>query len=102
MQPQVGRVRLSVVKWVGTNYPRGLPMDRLLPAAGLVAGCLTVWAIAVAAVFLGVVSPTPARAQGPNTDGGNAYLFPDTFKAFRVKTSGAEINGVIGGKGPPV
>ena len=38
-------------------------------------------------------------AQGPNTDGGKAYLFPDNFK---VKTSGAEINGVIGGKGPPV
>src|SRR5262249_6908107 len=40
--------------------------------------------------------------EGPNTDGGKAHLFPDDFKAFKFKTSGAEINGVIGGKGPPV
>jgi haloacetate dehalogenase len=59
-------------------------------------------ALVAAAAFLGVVSPTPAKAQGPNTDGGKAYLFPDDFKAFKFKTSGAEINGVIGGKGPPV
>jgi haloacetate dehalogenase len=54
------------------------------------------------AAFLGVVSPTPAKAQGPNTHGGKAYLFPDNFKAFKFKASGAVINGVIGGKGPPV
>ena len=59
-------------------------------------------ALAAAAAIPGVVSPTPAKAEGPNTDGGKAYLFPDGFKAFRVKTSGAEINGVIGGEGPPV
>src|SRR5262249_32575113 len=59
-------------------------------------------ALVAAAAFLGIVSPTPAKAQGPNTDGGKAYLFPDHFKAFKVKTAGAEINGVIGGKGPPV
>jgi haloacetate dehalogenase len=59
-------------------------------------------ALAAAAALPGVVSPTPAQAEGPNTDGGKAYLFPDGFKAFRVKTSGAEINGVIGGQGPPV
>src|SRR6476469_1715985 len=58
--------------------------------------------LVAAATFLGVASPTPVMAQGPNTDGGKAYLFPDNFKAFKVKTSGAEINGVIGGKGPPV
>jgi haloacetate dehalogenase len=58
-------------------------------------------ALLVAVAFV-VASPTPAKAQGPNTDGGKAYLFPDGFKAFKVKTSGAEINGVIGGKGPPV
>ncbi len=57
----------------------------------------------VAAALLGLVSPTPAKAQGPNTPGGKAYLFPDHFKAFKFKTSsGVEINGVIGGKGPPV
>ncbi|MEN9636077.1 MAG: hypothetical protein RL077_4481 [Verrucomicrobiota bacterium] len=77
-------------------------MHRLPPAAGLLAGCLTVWALRAAAAFLVVTSPTPAKAQGPNTDGGNAYLFAGNFKSFKVKTSGAEINGVIGGKGPPV
>ncbi len=59
-------------------------------------------ALITAAAFLGVVGPMPATAQGPNTDGGKAYLFPEDFKAFKIKTSGAEINGVIGGKGPPV
>jgi haloacetate dehalogenase len=59
-------------------------------------------ALAAAAAFPGVVSPAPARAEGPNADGGKAHLFPDDFKAFQVKTSGAEINGVIGGQGPPV
>ena len=59
-------------------------------------------ALVAAAAFLGVVSPTPTTAQGPNTDGGKAYLFPEDFKAFKFKTSEAEINGVIGGKGPPV
>src|SRR5881275_875611 len=59
-------------------------------------------ALVAVAAWLGVVGPTPATAQGPNADGGKAYLFPENFKAFKVKTSGAEINGVIGGKGLPV
>jgi haloacetate dehalogenase len=52
----------------------------------------------VASGFLGEdaaaqdVAPTP-----PDT----TRFFPG-FKAFRVKTSGAEINGVIGGQGPPI
>jgi haloacetate dehalogenase len=59
-------------------------------------------ALAAAAAFPGL-GPTPARAEGPNTDGGKAHLFPDHFKAFKFKTAGeVEINGVIGGKGPPV
>jgi haloacetate dehalogenase len=66
------------------------------------AGCLMMWAPRIAAAFLVVASLMPARAQGPNTDGGAAYLFGENFKSFKVKTSGAEINGVIGGKGPPV
>src|SRR6516165_10277655 len=61
----------------------------------------SITALVAPAAFLGL-SPTPAEAQGPNTDGGKAYLFPEDFKAFKFKTSGAEINGVIGGKGPPV
>src|SRR4051794_27674254 len=76
-------------------------MHRLPRAAGLLAASPSVWALLVAAI-LGVVSPTPANAHGPNADGGKAYSFPDSFKSFKVKTSGAEINGVIGGKGPPV
>jgi haloacetate dehalogenase len=59
-------------------------------------------ALVAATALLGALSPTPAMAQGPNTDGGKAYLFPEDFKAFKFKTSGAEINGVIGGKGPPI
>jgi haloacetate dehalogenase len=59
-------------------------------------------ATALAAAAFPGLRPPPATAEGPNTDGGKAYLFPDDFKAFRFKTSGAEINGVIGGKGPPV
>src|SRR5262249_59689306 len=61
----------------------------------------TATALAAAAAFPGVVSPAPAKAEGPNTDGGKAHLFPEDFKAFKFKTSGAEINGVIGGQGPP-
>ena len=34
---------------------------------------LTVWALMAAAALV-ITSPTPARAQEPNTDGGNAYL----------------------------
>jgi haloacetate dehalogenase len=59
-------------------------------------------ALAAAASFANVVSPTPAKAEGPNTNGGKAHLFPDDFKAFKFKTSGAQINGVIGGHGSPV
>jgi haloacetate dehalogenase len=77
-------------------------MCRLLTAAGLLAGCLTGWGLMAAAAFLVVTSPRPVRGQGPNTDGSKAYLFPDNFKSFKVKTSGAEINGVMGGNGPPV
>ena len=58
--------------------------------------------LVAAAASRGVVSPSTVMAQGPNTDGGKAYLFPENFRAFKVKTSGAEINGVIGGTGPPV
>jgi haloacetate dehalogenase len=39
-----------------------------------------------------------AQAPGPAD---TTRFFPG-FKAFRVKTSGAEINGVVGGSGPPV
>ena len=54
---------------------------------------------ALAAV--GVVGKTPAvRAQEPNP--GNTLRFFPGFKAARVKTSGAEINLVHAGSGPPL
>jgi haloacetate dehalogenase len=79
-----------------------VPTLRRPASARVLAGRLTTWALSAAGAFFVVTSPTPAKAQGPNTDGGVAYLFGAEFKSFKVRTSGAEINGVIGGKGPPV
>src|SRR5215204_169429 len=45
------------------------------------------------------LSVRPASAQAPAVD--TAKFFPG-FKSFKVKTTGAEINGVIGGSGPPI
>ena len=45
------------------------------------------------------LSVRPASAQTPAVD--TTKWFPG-FKPFRVKTSGAEINGVLGGSGPPI
>jgi haloacetate dehalogenase len=44
------------------------------------------------------------EATGAETPTGPAWqrLFPATFRNERIKTSGAEINAVIGGSGPPV
>src|SRR5215470_8443896 len=44
------------------------------------------------------LAPHEAAAQAPAD---STKYFPG-FKPFRVKTSGAEINGVIGGSGPPI
>src|SRR5688500_7064995 len=44
-------------------------------------------------------APAAAGAQAATPD--TTKFFPG-FKPFRVKTAGAEINGVIGGQGPPV
>src|SRR5688572_8805938 len=41
------------------------------------------------------------RAAGAQEAGAEARFFPG-FKPFKVKTSGAEINGVMGGSGPPI
>jgi len=51
--------------------------------------------VAAGAMIAGRVS-----AQEGST-GGEAKFFPG-FKPFKVKTTGAEINGVIGGSGPPI
>ena len=44
---------------------------------------------------------TPA-ASAPTADPAWKRLFPPGFRNERIKTSGAEINAVIGGSGPPV
>ena len=43
----------------------------------------------------------PATAPTPAGSADTTRFFPG-FKPFRVKTTGAEINGVVGGQGPPV
>jgi haloacetate dehalogenase len=57
-----------------------------------------------AAVASGAV-PAPAWAQAPGAavpvPGDTTRFFPG-FKPFKVQTTGAVINGVIGGQGPPV
>ena len=42
-----------------------------------------------------------AGTRGAPQEAGGARFFPG-FKPFKVKTTGAEINGVIGGSGPPI
>ena len=42
------------------------------------------------------------NAQAPAATPSDTTRFFPGFKSFRVKTTGAEINGVIGGSGPPV
>ena len=42
------------------------------------------------------------RARGAGRPPDTTKWFFPGFKSFKVKTSGAEINGVIGGQGPPV
>jgi haloacetate dehalogenase len=48
----------------------------------------------------GALIAGPAGAQRP-ASAGEARFFPG-FKPFKVQTTGAEINGVIGGSGPPI
>ena len=47
------------------------------------------------------VAATAGRAAEAQTVSDTTRFFPG-FKPFMVKTSGAEINGVIGGQGPPI
>jgi haloacetate dehalogenase len=55
-------------------------------------------AAAVAAGFAAATVPA-AHAQQP---AGETSRFISGFKTFKVQTSGATINGVIGGQGPPL
>src|ERR1700753_3275381 len=43
-----------------------------------------------------------ASAQSDNEQTAWKRIFPSGFRNERIKTSGAEINAVIGGSGPPV
>src|SRR4029450_10704718 len=47
------------------------------------------------------IAASAGRALEAQTVSDTARFFPG-FKTFKVKTSGAEINGVIGGSGPPL
>ena len=53
------------------------------------------------ALVAGAAAVSPAGAQ-PQPEGGPAYLFPENFRNYRVQTSGATINLVKGGDGPPL
>src|SRR5262245_49899472 len=53
---------------------------------------------ALASAGLAAARIMPARAQQPQ---GTSPFFPG-FRTFRIKTSSATINGVIGGQGPPL
>ena len=53
-----------------------------------------------AVLAAGTLVPGPAWAQQA-ASAGEARFFPG-FKPFKVKTTGAEITGVIGGSGPPI
>jgi haloacetate dehalogenase len=53
-----------------------------------------------AALAAGAAAFRPARAAAQTGDG-TLRFFPG-FKSFKVETTGATINGVIGGQGPPI
>jgi haloacetate dehalogenase len=57
------------------------------------------WLLQMAA--LGVAAGAGRTVAEAQTAADTTRFFPG-FKNFRVKTSGAEINGVIGGQGPPI
>ncbi len=50
---------------------------------------------------IGIASSLAPRAAAAQQPADTTKYFPG-FKPFRVKTTGAEINGVIGGQGPPI
>src|SRR5262247_2060002 len=56
------------------------------------------WLTQIAALGLAAGAGRVLEAQ---TVSDTTRFFPG-FKSFKVKTSGAEINGVIGGQGPPI
>ena len=58
------------------------------------------WMMQVTA--LGVASSLNARPGSAQTSTVDTTKWFPGFKPFRVKTTGAEINGVVGGSGPPI
>src|SRR5579863_10231902 len=58
---------------------------------------------ALAAGVAALASPQGrAQSNSPSDEPAWKRLFPPGFRNERIKTSGAEINAVIGGSGPPV
>jgi haloacetate dehalogenase len=57
---------------------------------------------AASALVAGATAGSLAELQAQTPAAEPAQLFPDNFRSFQVETSGATINGVIGGQGPPV
>ena len=47
------------------------------------------------------IAASATRALEAQTVSDTTRFFPG-FKSFKVQTSGAEINGVVGGQGPPI
>lgn len=62
---------------------------------------LRVTALSGAALLSGVGRAAPAQTAAPAAPADTTRFFPG-FKPFKVQTTGAVINGVIGGQGPPI
>jgi haloacetate dehalogenase len=60
-----------------------------------------VTAVSAAYGVAGVGRPSQAQSAAASTPADSTRFFPG-FKPFKVQTTGAVINGVIGGQGPPV
>lgn len=63
---------------------------------------VTMGAASLASGLISARAASAGQAAQPPAAPADATRFFPGFKAFRVKTTGAEINGVIGGSGPPV
>jgi haloacetate dehalogenase len=60
-----------------------------------------VTAVSAACAVAGAGRPAQAQSAAASTPADSTRFFPG-FKPFKVQTTGAVINGVIGGQGPPV
>ena len=70
--------------------------DVLRQASVLAAAAVTV------RPFEAAGAPQGGQTPAPSLPGGDTTRFFPGFKPFKVQTTGAVINGVIGGQGPPI